>query len=292
MEAHASRMVATTSRLIPLGLILLTVAGCGGERFNTRWTSPGFRAFAANNTAAAQTYYDGAVKETPGDPYYELDLAAAYQKQGRMDLAAPLYRSVLEQGANIFPARTTAGSPRRSLADIACDNLRSAPAAPAESALRCQPVAQAAPPPPPPPAAPQAAPATPPVAQATPTPPAVTPPAPAPLARPSSFWVYFDFDRADIGATGRTTIEAVAAEARRDASLRIRVVGKADRAGAVDYNQRLSERRANNVRQLLTQLGVSPNQIEAVGVGEMEPPVPTADSVREPRNRVVEIAIR
>ena len=51
--------------------------------------------------------------------------------------------------------------------------------------------------------------------------------------------------------------------------MRIRVVGKADRAGPTDYNQRLSERRANNVRQLLTQMGVSPNQIEAVGVGEI-----------------------
>ena len=135
MEAPTSRMVAMTPRLLPLGLVLLTVAGCGGESFNTRWTSPGYRAFAANNTAAAQTYFEGAVKETPGDPYYELDLAAAYQKQGRMDLATPLYRSVLEQGANIYPARTTAGSPKRSLAEIACDNLRTAPAAPAETAL-------------------------------------------------------------------------------------------------------------------------------------------------------------
>lgn len=298
MEAHSSRLVALSVRLVPLGLVLLTVAACGTERYNTRWTSPGYKASAANNTAAAQTYYDGAIKETPGEPYYELNLAAAYQKQGRMDLAAPLYRSVLEQGANIFPARTTAGSPRRSLADIACDNLRSAPAAPAATALRCQPVAQAAPPPPPPPAqaAPQAAPPAPPappVAQAAPPPPpVVTPPAPPPIPRPTSFYVYFDFDRADIGAEGRATIDTIAAEARRDATLRIRVVGKADRAGPEDYNMRLSQRRANAVRDLLTQRGVSANQIDAVGVGETLPPVATPDSVREPRNRVVEIAIR
>ncbi len=294
MEAHASRLVALSFRLVPLGLVLLTVAGCGAERFNTRWTSPGYKASAVSNNAAAQTYYDGAIKETPGEPYYELNLAAAYQKQGRMDLAAPLYRSVLEQGTNIYPARVTAGSARRSLAEIACDNLRSAPAAPAETALRCQPVAQAAPPPPPP--APQAAPPAPPappVAQAAPPPPpVVTPPSPPPIPRPTSFWVYFDFDRSDINAEGRSTIDTIAAEARRDATLRIRVVGKADRAGPEDYNMRLSQRRANAVRDLLTQRGVSANQIEAVGVGEAQPPVATPDSVREPRNRVVEIAIR
>ena len=291
MEAHPSRLVATSLRLVPLGLVLLTVVGCAGERFNTRWTSPGFKAFAASNTAKAQTYYEGAVKETANEPYYELGLAAAYQKQGRMDLATPLYRSVLEQGTNIFPARTTTpDSPRRSLADIACDNLKSAPPAPAATALRCQPVA--APPPPPPPVA-QAAPTPPPVvAQAAPTPPVVTPPQPAPLPRPSSFFVYFDFDRSDLGPQGRATMETVAAEARRDATLRIRVVGKADRAGPDDYNQRLSDRRAAAVRQALIGMGVAANQIDATGVGETQPPIPTADEVREPRNRVVEIAIR
>ena len=63
----------------------------------------------------------------------------------------------------------------------------------------------------------------------------------------------------------------------------------ADRSGSPGFNQRLSERRANNVAQAMVSLGVSQNQMMVSGRGENDNHVPTADGVREPQNRRVEI---
>lgn len=296
MQAPRSQALTTLrpiGRVLPLGMMALALAGCA-EQYNTRWTSAGYRAFEPASAAATARYYEGAVKETPNEPYYELNLAAAYQALGQMDKAAPYYRLVFDHGANVRPARTTSGSATRTLAEIACDNLKVAPpAASAAVALPCQPVAT--PPPGPPAPVAQAAPP----AAVTPAPaptPAAPPPAPAApvrqLAVPGPHFVYFEFDRADVTAAGRAIVEAIISDARIDPSMRVVLVGKADRAGPPDYNQRLSELRALVVRNTLIAAGVAATRIDVRGAGENEPPVPTADDVREPRNRVVEVTIR
>src|SRR5262249_25708166 len=80
---------------------------------------------------------------------------------------------------------------------------------------------------------------------------------------------------------------SVAGVIHRDDSARIDLVGKADRVGTDAYNMKLSERRANTVHDALVADGVSTDRIGVRWVGEREPPVPTADGVYEPRNRVV-----
>ena len=299
MQAQWRTVLASApARVVPLSMMLLAVAGCA-EKYNTRWTSPGYRAFNNNDAAATARYYEGAVRETPNEPYYELNLATAYQAQGRMDQAAPYYRLVLENGTNVRPARVTAGSPNRTLAEIACDNLRQAPPAPAATALPCQPVIAAPPPAPVAQAAAPPAPPAPPPAVATPAPtPAPTAPPPAPaaparqLAVPGPHFIYFEFDRAVIAPESNAIVQAILSDARIDPNMMVRLVGKADRAGPVEYNQRLSDRRAAVVRDALIAGGLAANRIELRGAGEMEPPVPTPDGAREARNRVVEVTIR
>ena len=292
------RQTVTTSRAlraVPLGLVLLAAAGCG-EVYNTRFTSPGYKDAAAANDTEAGKYYAGAVKETANEPYYALNLASAYQAQGRMDLAAPYYRQALDQGKDVRPAKVTSGSVNRTLAEIACDNLKLAPAAPAATALPCQPVLPPPPPPPPAPVAQAAPPAVvppvvvPPVPVQTP-PPAVARPAQQ-LARNVAMAIYFDFDKSALTADGRAIVESVIREAKNDPAVRILLVGKADKAGPNDYNQRLSERRATAVRDALIAGGIPVSRIDNRGVGEEQPDVATADGVREPRNRVVEITLR
>jgi outer membrane protein OmpA-like peptidoglycan-associated protein len=68
--------------------------------------------------------------------------------------------------------------------------------------------------------------------------------------------------------------------------------GHADRSGPTNYNQRLSERRAEAVKSALVREGVPGNIIQTSGRGENENLVATADGVREPRNRRVEIVFR
>lgn len=53
-----------------------------------------------------------------------------------------------------------------------------------------------------------------------------------------------------------------------------------------------TRRRADTVRNTLLAEGVTSDRIDERWVGEREPPVPTENGVREPRNRVVEVGIR
>jgi OOP family OmpA-OmpF porin len=104
--------------------------------------------------------------------------------------------------------------------------------------------------------------------------------------------VYFEFDRAEILPEAAQILQQVATSAKQDPKIGVVLVGKADRAGSDQYNMRLSQRRADAVRDALIRDGVPRDRIETRWVGEREPPVPTPDNVREPRNRVVEINLR
>ncbi|MBX6747532.1 MAG: OmpA family protein, partial [Acetobacteraceae bacterium] len=72
----------------------------------------------------------------------------------------------------------------------------------------------------------------------------------------------------------------------------IEVAGHADRSGTPQYNMRLSRRRAETVAAELVRHGISRNEITIEAFGESRPLVPTADGVREPQNRRVEIVLR
>jgi outer membrane protein OmpA-like peptidoglycan-associated protein len=101
--------------------------------------------------------------------------------------------------------------------------------------------------------------------------------------------VYFDWDQATLTPEGRRVVEAIAKQASADPASQISLVGKADLSGSEAYNLRLSQRRADTVRNQLVTQGIDPNRIQTRWVGDREPPVPTARGVREARNRVVEM---
>ena len=103
--------------------------------------------------------------------------------------------------------------------------------------------------------------------------------------------VYFDFDQATLTPAGRMLVDTVAAEMRNDPTLGAKLLGKTDMPGAEPYNMALSDRRATAVKDALIEAGIAANRIDARWVGEMEPPMMTAETAREQRNRVVEITI-
>ena len=123
------------------------------------------------------------------------------------------------------------------------------------------------------------------------------PPPPVPVAAPQreaarTYLVFFDWDRADLTDRARQIIAEAAQATTRVQVTRIEVSGYTDQSGTVRYNQGLSVRRAQNVAAELVRLGVPRNAITAQGFGESNPLVPTADGVREPQNRRVEIVLR
>jgi outer membrane protein OmpA-like peptidoglycan-associated protein len=103
------------------------------------------------------------------------------------------------------------------------------------------------------------------------------------------FIVFFDWDKDRITPEGMQIVQQAAAAYKSGAPVQIQVTGYTDRSGAPGYNQRLSERRANNVAKAMAALGVPKEQMMVSGKGENDNRVPTADGVREPQNRRVEI---
>ena len=120
-------------------------------------------------------------------------------------------------------------------------------------------------------------------------------PAPAPAVAPQvarTYLVFFDWDRADLTDRARQIVAEAANTSRTSDVTRIEVAGHADRSGTPQYNQRLSQRRAEVVAAELARNGVARGSISISAFGESRPLVPTADGVREPQNRRVEIVLR
>lgn len=118
-------------------------------------------------------------------------------------------------------------------------------------------------------------------------------PAVAALPRaPVSILLQFQRNRVEPTADSRRAIEKVGREFRDRPSKEIWVVGHTDTVGSDAYNDTLSIRRAERVRQLLIGLGVPTDSILIKGKGKRDPLVPTPDNTDEPRNRRVEISVR
>jgi outer membrane protein OmpA-like peptidoglycan-associated protein len=125
-------------------------------------------------------------------------------------------------------------------------------------------------------------------------PPQQAPSPPPAVIADRAYIVFFPWNSAEIGERGRQII----AEAAKNLGTverrtgRIELDAYADRSGPRGYNQRLSRRRAEAVAAELVRDGVQRSAITVQAFGESRPLVPTADGVREPQNRRVEIVLR
>jgi OmpA-OmpF porin, OOP family len=141
--------------------------------------------------------------------------------------------------------------------------------------------------------APEPAPA-PPVA---PAPRPAPPPPPAPAPEPEVIFefdamVTFDFDSARLrpGAVAELN-EAVGLLNLHSEITRIEVAGHTCDLGAASYNQGLSERRAQAVRDYLVDNGVNANRLVVRGYGEDRPKVANSSDANRQQNRRVELVV-
>lgn len=109
---------------------------------------------------------------------------------------------------------------------------------------------------------------------------------------PQHFTLPFQFDSEELTDEGRRLVQEVLKAVKSFPVPDIVVTGHTDTTGNARTNAELGLRRANVVRSMLVQTGLSTLMIEVRSHGEAEPLVPTADNVSEPRNRRVEITVR
>jgi OOP family OmpA-OmpF porin len=83
--------------------------------------------------------------------------------------------------------------------------------------------------------------------------------------------VLFDFDKAELKDAGKQKLDELANQVKGAKVDEIVVVGHADRIGSENFNEKLSEARAQSVKDYLAERGAKTNVITAQGKGESAP---------------------
>ncbi|HKR67193.1 MAG TPA: OmpA family protein [Thermoanaerobaculia bacterium] len=104
--------------------------------------------------------------------------------------------------------------------------------------------------------------------------------------------ILFDINSASLRSSSRDELREMAGVFEKYPETTIAVQGHTDSTGSSDYNQRLSERRANSVSNYLENLGVRGSRLDAYGYGESRPKASNNSSSGRQLNRRVEIFIK
>ena len=119
------------------------------------------------------------------------------------------------------------------------------------------------------------------MAPATVTPLAAPLPMVVPVAQKMSFSAdaLFAFDKSVLKPEGKTMLDGLAQQLKGVQYDTVAVTGYADRIGSAAYNQKLSERRAHEVKSYLVTQNVPADNISASGMGESQPVTQPGDCV-------------
>jgi len=127
--------------------------------------------------------------------------------------------------------------------------------------------------------------------------PAPPPPKPAPPPPPlpartkidTLTGANFDFNKSTLRPEGKAKIDHAVKVMQEHTDLRVSVEGYTDSIGADAYNEKLSERRAQTVRDYMVEKGISPSRISTRGFGETKPIASNKTAEGRAQNRRVEI---
>ena len=138
------------------------------------------------------------------------------------------------------------------------------------------------PPPPPPP---------PPAAAPPPPPPPPPPAAPKPTSEKVTYAAdaFFDFDKYALKPEGKAKLDDLISKMGGMNLEVIIAVGHTDNIGTMAYNQKLSERRANAVKEYLVSKGVEKNRVYTEGKSYTQPIASNKTAEGRAKNRRVEI---
>jgi len=143
-----------------------------------------------------------------------------------------------------------------------------------------------------------------PAAPAAPSAPAApaAPSAPAPAAKPAPSSVrqsiviqadaLFDFDKSVVRPDGKRAIDEALSKLNGVDVEMVIATGHTDSIGTAKYNQRLSERRANAIKEYLVSKGIPASKITTIGKGETQPFATNKTAEGRQKNRRVDIEFK
>lgn len=103
--------------------------------------------------------------------------------------------------------------------------------------------------------------------------------------------ILFDLGKADLKPEGKETLDNVVVIMKNFPTERFHIAGHSDNTFTEEFNQTLSENRANNVRNYLISKGINPGRLTAKGYGESRPIASNDLEEGRTRNRRVEIIL-
>src|SRR5215208_4740535 len=270
---------------VAIAAALAAFAGIAGAQTSSGYaTSSGGGVVYSGSGDCVRTQASAAGPCTPMNSLSRSSAAAAPRSNSTTQVAQASPRTnSAAAGATAAPTSTSAGAPRAAPGYAMSSDgrvvlsgfgqcVRAGHWSPANAAEPCDRVARADVPAP--------------IAAAVPAPapePRVEPaPAPQALAQPEpprpviqkltlSTDVLFDFGKAELKDSGKSRLDQLASEIKDADVDEIVAVGHADRIASDDYNQKLSEARAQAVKDYLTEKGAKSNVITAQGKGESQP---------------------
>ena len=103
--------------------------------------------------------------------------------------------------------------------------------------------------------------------------------------------VYFAFDDYTLNADAQGNLQALGEHLKKAQTSVVQVEGHCDERGSVEYNLALGERRAQSVKNYLTQLGVDGARLSTISYGEEKPATEGHDEAAWAKNRRAEFTI-
>ncbi len=103
--------------------------------------------------------------------------------------------------------------------------------------------------------------------------------------------VLFDFNKYTLRPAAREKLAKISGIILSHPGLRLEVDGYTDSIGSDDYNLKLSDNRADGVRDYLVGEGIAPDNVAAKGFGKDDPVAPNETAAGRQKNRRVEMVV-
>jgi peptidoglycan-associated lipoprotein len=104
--------------------------------------------------------------------------------------------------------------------------------------------------------------------------------------------IYFDFDKSSIRPDAREILKANTEIFTKNSNAAIVIEGHCDERGTAEYNMALGERRAQEAKKYLVNLGINASRIETISYGEEKPADPGQGEAAWAQNRRAQFLLK